>query len=59
TAPTIAAYHAVLGASLAPRQQAMLTLALDFHTWRSLVRDSGMATTDAAGLMAGAIAQAD
>ncbi|MEQ9689610.1 MAG: helix-turn-helix domain-containing protein [Bauldia litoralis] len=58
TAPTIAGYHAVLGASLAPRQQAMLTLALDFHTWRSLVRDSGMATTDAASLMAGAIAQA-
>ena len=33
------------------RVQAALTLALDFHTWRSLVRDSGLSQADAVDLM--------
>ncbi len=37
---------------------AAVTLALGFHTWQSLVRAGGLATRDAADLMAGMVGQA-
>jgi hypothetical protein len=45
--PVVKSWHDVLGAGLTTQQRAMLRLALSFHTWRSLVRDSGL-TQDAA-----------
>ncbi len=53
--PAIAAWHEVLGEGLAPPQLAMLHLMLGFHSWRTLVRESGMSQADAATLAAGAI----
>jgi AcrR family transcriptional regulator len=55
--PGLAAIRDVLAEAL-PRsrsQSAMLDLALDFNTWRSLVRESGLSSRRAAGLMAGAV----
>lgn len=49
--PQMAAYEEVLGAGLDARQRAMLRLALDFHTWRSLVRASGLTREEAAQAM--------
>jgi AcrR family transcriptional regulator len=49
--PSVAAYHEVLGAKLRIKQRAMLTLALSFFTWRTLVRDSGLETDAAVRLM--------
>ena len=37
------------------RLEAMLDLAMSFHTWQSLVRDSGLASAGAAELMAAAL----
>ena len=54
--PFNAAYEDVLGAGLAPSSRAMLRLALQFATWRSLVRDSALATDEAVRTMVGAIA---
>jgi AcrR family transcriptional regulator len=53
--PSIAAFHDVLGAKLTARQRAVLGLALNFHTWRSLVRDSGLKPAAAVGVMVQAI----
>ena len=55
TGATIAAYHEVLGAGLSDRQRAMLGLALGFHTWRSLVREGGLNTTEAVEAMVDAV----
>jgi hypothetical protein len=53
--PFMAACRAVLGAKLNARQRAVLHLALNFFTWRTLVRDGGLTTATAVGVMVGAI----
>jgi AcrR family transcriptional regulator len=53
--PVMAAYREVLGARLNARQRALLGLALSYFTWRSLVREGGLKTAAAAGVMAQAI----
>jgi AcrR family transcriptional regulator len=53
--PAVAAYHDVLGAGLNAKQCAMLTLALSFHTWRTLAREAGLKQSDAAAAMVRAI----
>ena len=40
--PPMHACHEVLGEGLGPNQRAMLRLMLSFHTWRTLVRESGL-----------------
>ncbi|HET9717344.1 MAG TPA: helix-turn-helix domain-containing protein [Pseudolabrys sp.] len=57
--PSIAAWHEVLGAKLSTKQRAMLHLALSFHTWRGLVRESGMKQAAAVEMMLRAIESAD
>jgi AcrR family transcriptional regulator len=54
-APLMAAYQEVLGADLRPRQRALLGLALSFFTWRTLVRDGGLAPDAAVEAMVRAI----
>ena len=54
--PFTAAYEDVLGAGLSPAQRALLRLALQYATWRSLVRESALAPDDAVRTMVGAIA---
>ncbi|MCD2444323.1 TetR/AcrR family transcriptional regulator [Agromyces sp. SYSU K20354] len=44
-------------AARTPRLRAMVALALDFRTWQTLVRRSGMATGDAAALMSATLAR--
>lgn len=56
--PSLVAYEDVLGAKLDMRQRAMLRLALGFHTWRSLVGDSGLKPAAAVEAMAHAITAA-
>ncbi|MGE0046259.1 MAG: TetR/AcrR family transcriptional regulator [Hyphomonadaceae bacterium] len=53
--PLIAALHSVLGEGLNAKQRRMLPLALSFHTWRTLTRETGMSDADAAGAMARAV----
>jgi AcrR family transcriptional regulator len=53
--PFMAAYHEVLGAGLGQPQLAMLRLALNFFTWRTLVRESGLDQEAAASAMVQAI----
>jgi AcrR family transcriptional regulator len=53
--PVVATWHEVLGETLSARQRAMLHLALDFHTWRSLVRESGLEQAAAVDAMIQAI----
>ena len=53
--PSIAAWHDVLGVKLKRKQQAMLHLALSFHTWRSLVREGGLDSAAAIDAMIAAI----
>jgi AcrR family transcriptional regulator len=53
--PPMAAYLDVLGAGLKPRQRSLLTLALSFHTWRTLTREAGLKQADAVAAMAHAI----
>src|SRR3712207_5304677 len=57
--PPMAAYREVLGAPLGTRQRAMLQLALSFFTWRTLVRQSGLAQDEAVSAMVNAIVCAD
>jgi len=57
--PYVAAYHEVLGAKLNARQRAMLGLALSFHTWRTLTRESGLKRAAAVAAMVHAIESAD
>jgi hypothetical protein len=56
--PYIEAYHQVLGAGLNAKQRAMLHLALNFFTWRALVRESGLSQNAAVTAMAQAIESA-
>lgn len=53
--PFMAAYEAVLGAGLDPTQRVVLRLALSYFTWRSLVRDGGLAADEAVEAMVTAI----
>ncbi len=53
--PPMARYAEVLGAKLKSKQQALLALALSFHTWRTLTRDAGLRQADAVKVMTGAI----
>lgn len=56
--PFHAEYDRVLGEGLPPAARALLRLALDYATWRSLVRDSGLAPDAAVRTMVEAIAAA-
>jgi AcrR family transcriptional regulator len=53
--PRFAAYEAVLGKGLGATQRALLKLAIDYFTWRSLARDSGLAPAAAVRAMVGAV----
>lgn len=53
--PVIGQWHAVLGAGLSGPQQALLHLALSFHSWRALVAEAGLSDVAAAEAMARAI----
>jgi AcrR family transcriptional regulator len=53
--PYVAAYHEVLGRKLSTKQRAMLHVALSFHTWRTLVRESGLKQVAAVSAMVQAI----
>ncbi len=57
--PTIATYHEVLGTGLDRRGRAMLALAVDFHTWRTLTTEGGLSNKAAAEAMAEAIRSGD
>ena len=57
--PFMAAYREVLGEKLSERQQAVLQLALNYYTWRTLVRDAGLAPDVAVDVMVRAIGCAD
>ena len=57
--PTIAGWHEVLGSGLGEAQQALLRLALGFHSWRALVREAGLSEGAAADIMARAIEGAE
>jgi len=56
--PCFAAYHEVLGAKLSAKQRALLHLALNFFTWRTL-RDGGLKRAAAVGVMVQAIEAAN
>jgi AcrR family transcriptional regulator len=47
----LAAIHDSLSGQLTAKGKAALTLALSFHTWRTLVRDANLKPKDAVGLM--------
>lgn len=47
----IGAWHDVLGEKLKAKQRPLLTLALSFHTWRTLAREAGMKQADAVAAM--------
>jgi AcrR family transcriptional regulator len=57
--PYMAAYNDVLGEKLNVTQRAALRLALSFHTWRSLVRESGLKQAAAVAVMVRAIDNAN
>lgn len=54
-APVLASFREALGAGLGARQRAMLGLALNFFTWRTLTRDGGLIQGAAVTAMANAI----
>jgi AcrR family transcriptional regulator len=56
--PYHAEYDQVLGEGLAPPARALLRLALDYATWRSLVRDSSLTHDEAVRTMVEAITAA-
>ncbi|HEX5648404.1 MAG TPA: helix-turn-helix domain-containing protein [Steroidobacteraceae bacterium] len=51
-----AGYRRVLGAGLTRPQQALLAVALNFHAWRTLARETQLSPTAAAELFADAVA---
>jgi AcrR family transcriptional regulator len=57
--PYVAAYHEVLGAKLSAKQRAMLHLALNYFTWRTLAREGGLKRSAAVAVMVQAIERAD
>ncbi len=54
-APGIAKWHEVLGSALNAKQRPMLSLALSYHTWRTLTREGGLKQPDAVKAMVKAI----
>lgn len=54
-APVVAGWHEVLGAKLNAKQRTMLHLAINFFTWRILVRDGGLTQRAAVAAMVQAI----
>lgn len=54
-APVVATWRETLGEGLDARQRALLHLALSFFTWRSLVREAGLAPAEAVEAMVQAI----
>jgi AcrR family transcriptional regulator len=54
--PTMSAYQQVLGAEINARQRALLRLALNFFTWRTLARDAGLRQAAAVETMVQSIA---
>jgi AcrR family transcriptional regulator len=57
-APAIAAMADVLGEGLTADQRILLPLALSFHSWRALARESGLRPEQAVEVMTAAIASA-
>lgn len=57
--PYVAAYNDVLGEKLNAMQRAVLTLALSFFTWRTLVREGGLKEAAAVAAMVQAIEHAN
>lgn len=58
-APHFAAWRAALGqGDNNPTRQALLELALSYHTWRTLARDGGLGSAAAASVMAAALLSA-
>lgn len=57
--PFIASYHEVLGADLSAKQNAVLSLAISFFTWRTLVQQSGLKQSAAVATMVQAIVGGD
>jgi AcrR family transcriptional regulator len=53
--PYLTSYHEVLGTRLNVKQRAVLGMALNFFTWRALVRDGGLKRNAAVDAMARAI----
>jgi len=53
--PAMARITEVLGQGLEPRQMPLLHLALSFHSWRSLVQESGLPTDAAVDAMVAAV----
>jgi AcrR family transcriptional regulator len=53
--PSMASYREVLGRMLNPKARAILSLALSFFTWRTLVRDAGLTTAGAVETMVQAV----
>lgn len=53
--PPMAAFREILGEGLSDGQQAMLGLAISYHSWRTLARDEGLDRETAATAMAQAI----
>ena len=53
--PVIGGWHEVLGEGLSKPQQALLHLALGYHSWRALVLEAGLSNAAAAESMVGAI----
>jgi AcrR family transcriptional regulator len=56
--PPMAGYHEVLGTKLNTKQRALLRLALNFFTWRTLTRESGLKQSAAVIAMVQAIESA-
>ncbi len=54
-APYFKTYHEVLGEKRSAKQRAMLALALNFYTWRTLARENGLSTNAAAQMMVHAV----
>jgi AcrR family transcriptional regulator len=57
--PIMAGHGEVLGAGLSTRQRALLRLALNFSTWRTLARDCGLTRNSAVAAWVGAVLGAD
>jgi AcrR family transcriptional regulator len=53
--PYLAAYREVLGETLTTGQRSMLDVALSFYTWRTLTRDNGLTSAEAADRMVQAV----
>jgi AcrR family transcriptional regulator len=53
--PFVTKWHDVLGAKVPAKQRPLLHLALSFHTWRTLVQESGMKPAAAVEVMVGTI----